>query len=321
MEYNTQIEPLINDLKNFHLREYLKSSTFKRFLVKAKLDDLWKQCYDYSKSENNIFAFGMDMEGWYCEDAFFCMLNQFFNQNKELLCALVLEILTSFKQYSKEEIDLSGIIEDLDILSCPQNILDALYQLGQDYGTSEKALIQQDKNTLSSHANKKTKSKIFISHSANDEPYVEKLVSLLEHIGLQKNHIFCSSVPEYGIPLGQDIYEYLRNEFQEYNLYVIFVLSENYYKSAACLNEMGAAWILQSDYQALLLPGFDFKYIKGAINPGKVSFNLDNKKERRSRINQLKDSILNYLQISLPDSDMWERHREKFFEEIDSLKS
>ena len=37
MEYNTQIEPLINDLKTFHIREYLKSSTFKRFLVKTKL--------------------------------------------------------------------------------------------------------------------------------------------------------------------------------------------------------------------------------------------------------------------------------------------
>lgn len=318
MKCNTQIEPLIKDLKGLGLRDYLKSSTYKRFLVKNSLDAFWKQCYDHSQSENNVFAFGMDMEGWYCEDAFTVMLDQYFGQAKNIFFPLVLEILQSFKQFKKTPIDLSEIIADIEILSPPQEILDRLIELGRDYQEPIKTSPAK-KKTSQPNSNTTVMPKIFISHASDDAQYVEKLVSLLEDIGLQREHIFCSSVPEYGIPLGQDIFDYLKNQFKENDLYVIFILSDNYYKSAACLNEMGAAWVLQSDYQALLLPGFDFKNIKGAINPGKISFKLDNKKERRLRTNQLKESILGYLNIAPPDSDIWERHRDKFFDEIDSL--
>ncbi len=38
---------------------------------------------------------------------------------------------------------------------------------------------------------------------------------------------------------------------------MIYHLSDNYYDSVACLNEMGAAWVVQNDYTVVGIPGFD----------------------------------------------------------------
>lgn len=320
MGYNTLINPLIKDLKNLCLGNYLKSSSFERYLVTEKINQPWQSFYDNAYNENVVIGF--DTEGRVCEMAFYNMLNNFFEQIENKFYSLILGVLTNFKIYKKEPIDLSEIIADIEILSPPEDTLEALKQLGQDYNEPTKVSMEtSEKKEYRSVSDTNPKTKIFISHATNDAAYVEKLVTLLEHIGLQKEHIFCSSIPEYGIPLGKDIFDYLKNEFQEHNLYVIFVLSDNYYNSAACLNEMGAAWILQSSYQAILLPGFEFKNINGAINPRNISFRLDKNKDRRHRTNELKDSILNYLKVQQSNKEMWERHRDNFFDEIDLLNN
>lgn len=82
---------------------------------------------------------------------------------------------------------------------------------------------------------KKSDPKVFISHSSEDKKYAQALVKLLETIGLDNHSVFCSSVPGYGIPLGKDIFEALTEEFNEHALHIIFLLSENYYKSEALL--------------------------------------------------------------------------------------
>lgn len=78
------------------------------------------------------------------------------------------------------------------------------------------------------HKKKNPKTKIFISHSCLDKYYVQALVELLEDIGVKENQLFCSSFAEYGIPLNKDIYEYLKTQFEEYTLHVIFILSKEY---------------------------------------------------------------------------------------------
>lgn len=100
-----------------------------------------------------------------------------------------------------------------------------------------------DEKSIESEITTAMKPKIFISHSSKDVKYVEPIVELLADIGMTNDNLFCSSIPDYGIPLNQDIYEYLSSLFSENELYVIFVLSSNYYGSPACLNEMGAAWV------------------------------------------------------------------------------
>ena len=115
------------------------------------------------------------------------------------------------------------------------------------------------------------KKKVFITHASKDVSAVKHTVDLLELIGFDENNMFCSSIEPYGIPTGMDIYEYLQKQFREFDLHVIFVLSNNYYNSAACLNEMGAAWVLSCSKTVMLLPGFNFSDIDGAINPRKIA--------------------------------------------------
>ncbi|MPM23013.1 hypothetical protein SDC9_69475 [bioreactor metagenome] len=161
------------------------------------------------------------------------------------------------------------------------------------------------------------KAKVFISHSGDDKDYVKYIVDLLEDVGLTNEQLFCSSASGYGIPLNEDIYDYLKQQFQIHNLFVIFVLSKNYYNSVACMNEMGAAWVLQNSYTTILLPSFEFKEIKGAINPRQISLKLDSDlTEVREKLGQLKDILTQEFGLSNISDVRWEKKREDFIEKI-----
>lgn len=158
------------------------------------------------------------------------------------------------------------------------------------------------------------KPKIFISHASMDLKYIEPFVELLADIGLTNDNLFCSSVPDYAIPLNQDIYDYLSSLFRDYKLYVVFMLSNNYYESPVCLNEMGAAWVLKSEYTSILLPGFEYREIKGAVNPNKIGMKLDDEEELlKKRLGELKNLISKEFGISVPDM-RWEKKRNDFIE-------
>lgn len=163
--------------------------------------------------------------------------------------------------------------------------------------------------------------KVFISHCSKDKDYVLSIVELLEDIGLSQEQLFCSSVPGYGIPLDEDIYDYLKKQFDEHNLHVFFILSDNYYQSVASMNEMGAAWILQTKYTTVLLPNFEFKEIQGAINPRKIGLKLDSEEtEVKEKLGQLKDTLVQEFCLSDLPSVRWERKRDAFISSIAKLK-
>ena len=44
--------------------------------------------------------------------------------------------------------------------------------------------------------------KLFISHSSKDAEYMKAFVDLLVAIGVHKNQITCTSVPQCNIPVG-----------------------------------------------------------------------------------------------------------------------
>ena len=98
---------------------------------------------------------------------------------------------------------------------------------------------------------------------------------------------------------------------------MIFMLSSNYYASAPCLNEMGATWVLKKEYQSILLPGFEYSQVEGAIDPCKISFKLDDKKYRTSALGELKENIVQFLDLNNVDISKWDYQRERFFAFID----
>lgn len=156
---------------------------------------------------------------------------------------------------------------------------------------------------------------LFISHSSANENIVTNLVQLLRTLGFNNKNLFCSSVPGYDIKEGEDIYDTLASKFQDYNIFVIFLLSSEYYQSAACLNEMGATWVLKANYSTIVCPGFSIPEIKGAINPSKMAVVLEDNKRVNGKLNNLKDRLIEFFGLpEVEDDTIWENDRNKFIE-------
>lgn len=164
--------------------------------------------------------------------------------------------------------------------------------------------------------------KIFISHSSKDKAYVTQIVTLLDGMGLNQTQVFCSSLPGYGIPIDTNIFDFLRNQFLEYNLHVIFVHSDNYYMSPISLNEMGAAWALKSTVTSILLPGFGFEKMTGVVNNQAIAIKLDGQKlELQDKLNQLYDKIVSEFGLVRKADIIWQQKRDAFIKDIQQAKS
>ncbi|MEI3185062.1 MAG: toll/interleukin-1 receptor domain-containing protein [Lachnospiraceae bacterium] len=156
------------------------------------------------------------------------------------------------------------------------------------------------------------KKHLFISHSSLDIEYVEPFVRFLSDIGfVGTDYLFCSSISGYNIPMGKKIYDYLKQTMTEDTI-VISMLSKNYYNSAGCMNEMGAAWIKSMHQYAILLPGFKYTNLKGAIDASQIWMELAEK----DRLNELKDRLFEYFNLKQIDQNVWEKRRDMFIKEI-----
>lgn len=150
------------------------------------------------------------------------------------------------------------------------------------------------------------KSKVFISHSSQDKEIVGELIDLLESINVKSENIFCSSFEGYGIELGENFLEVIKNNINQ-NVLVLFVLSQNFYNSPICLCEMGAAWIKSNKCIPILIPPFDFKDVKGVI-PLTQGMKINDK----HKLNALKQTAERLFHITPINPSIWERKRDKF---------
>ncbi|AFU69553.1 TIR_2 superfamily protein [Psychroflexus torquis ATCC 700755] len=120
--------------------------------------------------------------------------------------------------------------------------------------------------------------KIFILHSSKNANYGNALVNLLTGIGISGDQIIFTSNDAYGIPIGQNIFDWLKNQIVE-KPYVLYLLSSEYYKSVACLNEMGAAWVIENKHTMIFTPNFkldSYEFQNGAIDPREIGFYINN---------------------------------------------
>lgn len=156
-------------------------------------------------------------------------------------------------------------------------------------------------------------SKVFISHSSKDRKLVGEIVHLLSLIGVQDKSIFCTSLEGYGIPLGEDWVQTLKSEVSG-KVIVLFVISENYYKSIVSLCEMGAAWALSKKHIPILIPPLDYKDMEGVI-PLTQGFKIVDK----HKWTQLKSQLEPLLGISPKAPEIWESRRDEILERIQAL--
>lgn len=161
--------------------------------------------------------------------------------------------------------------------------------------------------------------KLFISQAHKDFCVIKEFMELLYNMGMRSEDMFCSSIEELGIPFKQNIYDYLKEMIDKDDIYAFFMLSDNYYASPACLNEMGAVWVKQKEYVSFLLPGFRYNQIEGAIDPRKIAIDLGAERNGlRSNLNQLKDELADKFRLQV-NNERWETCRDRFIDKMGKI--
>ena len=115
----------------------------------------------------------------------------------------------------------------------------------------EKNLSTQQKTVT---VEQKEKGKIFISHATKDKEIVSKFCDLILGNGLNipPNKIFNTSHQGTNPKTGQDFRLAIKDELINAKVVLQFI-SPAYKNSEACLNEMGAAWVLSDNVKPLIV--------------------------------------------------------------------
>lgn len=140
--------------------------------------------------------------------------------------------------------------------------------------------------------------KVFVSHCHKDKIYVDEFVKLLKDFGFREKDIFYSSSATMGVEPGQIIFERLKEELDEQPI-VLYFLSENYYNSVPCLNEMGASWMVTEKHYPIALPGFSPRNITGAIDDGRLAICL-NKDTKTEEVLNVMEKICMAADVEFP---------------------
>ncbi|MGB0918384.1 MAG: toll/interleukin-1 receptor domain-containing protein [Flavobacteriales bacterium] len=133
--------------------------------------------------------------------------------------------------------------------------------------------------------------KIFISHSSKNKNYGEALVDLLTGVGISADRIIFTSNDAHGIPTGTNIFDWLKSRIVE-KPHVLYLLSPEYYSSVACLNEMGAAWVVENAHTMMFTPDFNldcYEFQNGVLDPREIGFFVNNEDRLVAFIDSLKE--------------------------------
>lgn len=211
--------------------------------------------------------------------------------------------------YNKSEHDRNkSILEEV------KNELDMKYQSGQLSLTQASSQNIKYKNNVS--PNSKCP-KIFLSHRSSDKKYGDALEKIIMGLGVKEEQLIYTSHPLHKIPLNENIYDYLRKNINQ-NVFVIILWSNEYLESPACLNEMGAAWVTQSDYINIYTPDFAFgspKYRECAVDTRKMGAVLNGDANCKASIIEFRDKILELFGMDI-DEQKWTYLLDQFISDI-----
>lgn len=149
----------------------------------------------------------------------------------------------------------------------------------------------------------KTKNILFLSHSSMDKQYADSLRDFLSGIGVKDECLIYTSHPNHKIPLDESIFEYLR-KFINQNVYMIIMWSDSYLDSPACMNELGALWVVGGNYTNVFVPGFDFnnpKFKQCAIDTNKMGIALKKDSVCKTRLIELKNNVSKLFNLSVSE--------------------
>lgn len=92
---------------------------------------------------------------------------------------------------------------------------------------------------------------------------------------------------------------------------MIFIQSPRYYESPISLNEMGAAWVLKTNYCSILTKDMQKEDLKGVVGANTIYIKVDSP-DVKARLNELKKQLTEMFGLSSVTESTWERKREMF---------
>lgn len=218
--------------------------------------------------------------------------------------------LSSINKWYKDKIpeisafDSYNIDSHLNAISIISDLNNIISIIPDDY------IIPNSQKSNEKHATKvnqldtsNAKTIIFISHSSSDKKYGNALRKFIVGLGVKDEQLIYTSHPLNKIPLDKNIYEYLRDNFNN-KIFMIILWSDSYLESPACLNEMGAAWVTQSDYTNIYVPNFSFgnpKYHQCAVDTRKMGAVLKNDGHCKTKMIELKNKILKMFNLEIDE--------------------
>lgn len=201
---------------------------------------------------------------------------------------LIIHVLTKLEQwYSNQYSRLAG-----------QPTKGIYNKVLSDIKTIKATLKKEDCVTENTSVSTREKA-IFLSHKSDDKKYGDALRNFIIGLGVSDQQLIYSSHPLNKIPLGENIFDYLRNHINS-KVFMIILWSDKYLESPACLNEMGAAWVVQADYTNLYVPDFHFgnpKYHQCAVDTRKMGAILNGDSHCKESLIELKDKILAFFNL------------------------
>jgi hypothetical protein len=158
--------------------------------------------------------------------------------------------------------------------------------------------------------------KIFISHAVADAKLVQAFTEHILELGLglnAKNDIFNISIEGAGIISGEKFKDRIENELKNAKA-VIQIITENYKKSEACLNEMGAAWILNTKVIPFLKEPISYNSV-GFIHNTTQLLKIDSKVDIKKFVADYKGDL---FQLNYNDSKL-DRKIDEFLDLISNI--
>jgi len=215
-----------------------------------------------------------------------------------------LRIITSIALHLQEEYNTSGInmllegygIKTENIMSVSSKrtyVIDLLKSEKEELIINIAKDLELEIKLPITKTTEKSNMKIFISHSSKNANYGNALVQLLTGIAIKSEQIIFTNNSAFGIPIGQNIFNWLKDRINE-KPYVIYLLSPEYYSSVACLNEMGAAWIIENKHSMIFTPNFkldSYDFQNGALDPREIGFYINNEDRLTGFIEALKEEF------------------------------
>ncbi|GET24277.1 hypothetical protein NT017_06060 [Prolixibacter sp. NT017] len=128
-----RIEPLINDLKSLKMGDFLKSNSFKRYCIKAGLEESWRNAFTFIQKNRTYFIAGFDHDHSDSLDALTLIMNHLYKNDSTNFFYFSNDLLVAYADWSKEDLKVKDIIEDLELLSAPSEVVENITKLGNHF--------------------------------------------------------------------------------------------------------------------------------------------------------------------------------------------